>query len=361
MATTTPYGFRYPLNSAPVNVAGDIQALAEDVNNKLVTDFAKLGSANTFTNTNTFGAVVATSVSVTGETGFLKADGTIDDNTYLTEVASLSFDGDVTGGEGEDPITLTLANSGVTAGDYRKVTVDSKGRVTAGSNPTTLAGYGITDAALDTHTHEFSTITLLPNTLSGYGITDAQPLDGDLTAIAAISAESGLLKKTAANTWELDTSSYLSSIILSGDATGTLTSSSAAVTLANSGVTAGTYSGITFDSKGRATSASRYASFANTQIDVSTTTAALDFATQGFKTISISATTDFSAANYAAGKSITVLVTCDSTSRSLTFPAGWVFVGAKPTSIAASKKGILTVTSFGTTEANCVAAWAVQA
>ena len=41
---------------------------------------------------------------------------------------------------------LALAASGATAGDYTKVTVDAKGRVTAGSNPTTLAGYGITDA-----------------------------------------------------------------------------------------------------------------------------------------------------------------------------------------------------------------------
>jgi hypothetical protein len=33
-----------------------------------------------------------------------------------------------------------------TAGTYRSVTVDTKGRVTAGTNPTTLAGYGITDS-----------------------------------------------------------------------------------------------------------------------------------------------------------------------------------------------------------------------
>ncbi|GMK45232.1 hypothetical protein PghCCS26_23600 [Paenibacillus glycanilyticus] len=40
-----------------------------------------------------------------------------------------------------------LADSGVSAGTYKSVTVDGKGRVTAGSNPTTLSGYGITDAA----------------------------------------------------------------------------------------------------------------------------------------------------------------------------------------------------------------------
>lgn len=37
-------------------------------------------------------------------------------------------------------------NSGVTEGTYRSVTVDAQGHVTAGSNPTTLAEYGITDA-----------------------------------------------------------------------------------------------------------------------------------------------------------------------------------------------------------------------
>ena len=55
---------------------------------------------------------------------------------------SAAFDGsaNVTG-------TATLANSGVAAGTYKSVTVDAKGRVTTGSNPTTLSGYGITDAA----------------------------------------------------------------------------------------------------------------------------------------------------------------------------------------------------------------------
>ena len=43
---------------------------------------------------------------------------------------------------------LTLAVSGVTAGTYNSVTVDAKGRVTAGSNPSTVSGYGITDAAI---------------------------------------------------------------------------------------------------------------------------------------------------------------------------------------------------------------------
>jgi len=48
-----------------------------------------------------------------------------------------------------------LATSGVNSGTYKSVTVDTYGRVTTGSNPTTLAGYGITDATptatFDTH------------------------------------------------------------------------------------------------------------------------------------------------------------------------------------------------------------------
>lgn len=39
----------------------------------------------------------------------------------------------------------THPTSGVTAGTYKSVTVDNKGHVTAGTNPTTLSGYGITD------------------------------------------------------------------------------------------------------------------------------------------------------------------------------------------------------------------------
>ena len=50
------------------------------------------------------------------------------------------------GGNNEVSYTASHATSGVSAGTYKSVTVDTKGHVTAGSNPTTLAGFGITDA-----------------------------------------------------------------------------------------------------------------------------------------------------------------------------------------------------------------------
>ncbi|MGZ3771824.1 MAG: beta strand repeat-containing protein, partial [Bdellovibrio sp.] len=55
-----------------------------------------------------------------------------------------AFSGDVSSSTGST--ALTLSNSGVAAGTYTSVTVDAKGRVTSGTSPTTLSGYGITDA-----------------------------------------------------------------------------------------------------------------------------------------------------------------------------------------------------------------------
>jgi len=58
--------------------------------------------------------------------------------------------------------------------------------------------------------------------------SDVQAWDGDLDAIAALAGTSGLLRKTAVNTWLLDTSDYITgneTITLSGDVTGSGTTS----------------------------------------------------------------------------------------------------------------------------------------
>ena len=50
----------------------------------------------------------------------------------------------------------THPNSGASAGTYKSVTVNAQGHVTGGTNPTTLSGYGITDAAAKSHTHNYA-------------------------------------------------------------------------------------------------------------------------------------------------------------------------------------------------------------
>jgi hypothetical protein len=83
--------------------------------------------------------------------------------------------------------------------------------------------------------------------------SEVQALDADLTAIAGLTG-TGFLKRTGTDTWSLDTNTYLTgnqSISLSGDVTGTGTTA-ITVTLTNVG-TAGTYTKVTTDAKGRVT------------------------------------------------------------------------------------------------------------
>jgi hypothetical protein len=89
---------------------------------------------------------------------------------------------------------------------------------------------------------------------------------------------------------------------------------------------------------------------------------ALDFAGGtglGYRA-SVAGDITFTGSNYAAGVIKTVVLTNGATIRNLTFPASWIFLGNKPTTLAASKTAVLTVTSVGTTEAACVVGWAVQ-
>lgn len=109
---------------------------------------------------------------------------TFDNTAYLSSNQTISMTGDVTG-SGTTNIATTLKNSGVTAGAYKNVVVSAKGIVTSGSNPTTLAGFGI---------------------------TDAQGLDANLTTISTVGSGGGygFLKRNNnnPNSWVFDNSAY---------------------------------------------------------------------------------------------------------------------------------------------------------
>jgi hypothetical protein len=94
-----------------------------------------------------------------------------------------------------DPNTIYLVRVGV---GFDLYVSDSLGQIAHKSNSPQSDFAQTNTAAVDF-------IKNKPTTLAGYGITDAQPLDGDLTTIAGLTGTAGLLRKTAANTWELDT------------------------------------------------------------------------------------------------------------------------------------------------------------
>jgi hypothetical protein len=87
----------------------------------------------------------------------------------------------------------------------------------------------------------------------------------------------------------------------------------------------------------------------------------LDFSVERVISRAATGAVTFTGSSYTAGKSVTVRVVAGASSRNLTFPAGWTFVSFKPASLAANKTGVLAVTAFGTTESDCLAAWAAEA
>lgn len=92
------------------------------------------------------------------------------------------------------------------------------------------------------------------------------------------------------------------------------------------------------------------------------TTVNLDMSTLNgkYNTISLTGDLQFTTSNRSTGRNTVIRLVCDSSQRTLTFPAGWVFVGTKPANIAGSKTAVLSLTFFGTADTDCVAAYGVQ-
>lgn len=110
---------------------------------------------------------------IVGDT-MIAADSKTDNLTFIA-----GSNVTLTPNETNDSVTIaakdtvyTHPSSGVNAGTYKSITVNAQGHVTAGSNPTTLSGYGITDAASKSHDHTVSHIIDLTATAAELNIMD---------------------------------------------------------------------------------------------------------------------------------------------------------------------------------------------
>jgi len=190
---------------------------------------------------------------ITAGTGLTKSGNTIDVATASASRIVVNAD------------SIDLATTGVSASTYKSVTVDTYGRVTAGTNPTTLSGYGITDAlsnSTSSSQNMYGQLYLYDNGLSSTGLYLKVDNVSDLTTARTLSIDvndanrtitlSGNLTVSAASTVS-GTNTGDQTITLTGDVTGSGTGSFT-TTLANSGVTAGTYKSVTVNAKGLVTS-----------------------------------------------------------------------------------------------------------
>lgn len=117
---------------------------------------------------------------------------------------------------------IDLATTGVTASTYKSVTTDAYGRITAGTNPTTISGFGITDAY---------TKTEVDTSLSGKLSTSGGTMSGAIAM--GTSKITGLGDPT--NAQDATTKTYVDGIL--GSATSAATSAAAAATSASNAST----------------------------------------------------------------------------------------------------------------------------
>jgi hypothetical protein len=147
---------------------------------------------------------------VVAGTGMSKTGNTLNVNTASSARIVVSAD------------EIDLATTGVTASTYKSVTVDAFGRITSGTNPTTISGYGITDAY---------TKTEVDTSLSGKLSTTGGTMSGAIAM--GTSKITGMGDPT--NAQDATTKTYVDGIL--GSATSAATSAAAAATSASNAST----------------------------------------------------------------------------------------------------------------------------
>lgn len=171
-----------------------------------------------------------------------------------------------------------------------------------------------------------------PADLSGY-LTSAtaastyQPLDSDLTAIAALS-----------------TTAFGRSLLTQADAAATRTTIGAAGTAVVTTSAAGLQPATSF-------AALTYSATVNLDL------AALD---GQVRTITLTGDLTLTNSNLAASRTVVIRLLPGASQRTLTFPTGWAFYSDKPATIAANKGAVLSLTYFGTADTDCVAVYKQQ-
>jgi len=111
------------------------------------TDYSCVSNAITITKANLQTAIGSTGLGLMTEKERSKLDSIKVSSGGTIDFSGVTASGALAATIGDDKtVAITHNISGVKAGTYKSVTVDTYGHVTAGTNPTTLSGYGITDA-----------------------------------------------------------------------------------------------------------------------------------------------------------------------------------------------------------------------
>lgn len=111
------------------------------------TDYSCVSNVITITKANLQTAIGSTGLGLMTEKERSKLDSIKVSSGGTIDFSGVTASGALAATIGDDKtVAITHNVSGVKAGTYKSVTVDTYGHVMAGTNPTTLSGYGITDA-----------------------------------------------------------------------------------------------------------------------------------------------------------------------------------------------------------------------